>query len=845
MHGGEQCGKSTTAIDVLLLSQFGALNGYHVAFCVPDEAAVTVAKRRVFSLIHHLVDGRPDRPRVELITGGSIRFVRLDDEHLELWDHLALIVVDDAQLVPRIEPLWYDVLEPALGRSRGSAWIFGKPRGARDGFASLARNAAGGVLWAAYRMPTEENPYFDRARLEADREKFTADQFAQEREGVFVDVPVALTASQSIIKPGETFREWCIRLGEEGLHVDEKPFTLDDRPAMHFVYDLIPSTAEEAFQRIDVIMKCTQVGFTVFEMMAMLYLALRFAPAKIGSFMPSKDLAAGKSSNRFMGIVRTMPAVHSMMTETAAEHGKSGEGNVLTRNLGNSIFYFLWTSGKTTTESNPMDVVSFDEVQEMKIAAMEKTRERMSASAIRYTLMGSTANWPDEDIHWWFKKGTQYQFHTDCPSCHTGQVLDDHFPKCVGFDPTALRWNPREAEAGIVGEYRYRCHACGGWIDDPQIGRWIAKFPEASIRSLHFPQFLSPTISPREMYEAYRDAKDMKNFYNRKLGKPYVDPTQVPVNLEMLAACAALGMKLGVVWEERGRDTYMGIDQMGQFNAVLIAKRLPTGHMAIIHAEEVYDADPFARCSVLLERYGVRVCVVETLPNYNDAKRFANRHPGIVFLAGYGNMESDMLRWGDDRANRSERRTDDEDRDQYTVTLDQYKSMQVAFARISKLVCVFPDPKALIQELTDDGDNGKGERSLRPILEERVFKHFTRTALIAERDEEEKKFRRRVVKVGIDPHFSYAFMLLNVAWARAHGTASFLFPDEAEEVEVPQGSIAIAQTRVLADIKRETEEAGAEKCAGCASFDEERGWCEEREVLVRPSSPACILFMDR
>lgn len=39
-----------------------------------------------------------------------------------------------------------------------------------------------------------------------------------------------------------------------------------------------------------------------------------------------------------------------------------------------------------------MAMVSFDEVQNMLIADMEKVRERMSASDFRLILMGSTAN---------------------------------------------------------------------------------------------------------------------------------------------------------------------------------------------------------------------------------------------------------------------------------------------------------------------------------------------------------------------------------------------------------------------------------------------------------------------
>ncbi|MFM0165743.1 phage terminase large subunit family protein [Paraburkholderia sediminicola] len=838
VHGGNDSGKTTLALVTLLISHFGALNGFRTAFVVPTEGDVERVKLALLGCIRPLIVNRPEHMRWDLVNGGSIKFIPREKPDA-IYDEFHLVVVDDAHQIDAVHDFHHDVVVNILNR-HGRAWYFGKPCGMRGPFAALYAGA--GREWEGFQLKAPDNPYADQAAIECDRSTMSLDVFRQERLGEFVDAPIDLTPSQQIIGPDETFRQWCERLSAEGLKVDGYPFRLDDRPAMHFIYDLVPHTVKDAYQRIDIIMKCTQVGFTVMEMLAMIYLGLRFPASKIGMFMPSQMLAAGKSTNRFMAIVRTIPAVRKLMKEGLAESGIAGDGNVLTRNIGESRYHFLWTSGKTATESNPMDVVSFDEVQEMVIADMEKVRERMSASRLKYTLMGSTANLPDGDIHWWFKRGQQFHFHTECPHCLTMQVLDDYFPACVGFDPTAPRVNEREREAGLTGEYRYKCHACDGWIDDTQRGQWIAKNPDAVNRSVHYPQTLSPTISAREMIEAFHNAKDMQNFFNRKLGKPYADPSKIPINMEILAACVEEGRRLGVEWKDRARGTFAGIDQMGQFNVILIAERLASGHMAIIHAEEIYSDDPFARCSELIEKYGVKVCVCETLPNYNDAKRFANRHKGIVFLAGYATIQDDMLRWGDSVPSKAERKSDEEERDRYTVTLDQYKCMQVALKRISEHVTVFADPKGLLQMLSDDGDNGiRGTKELGPILE-RVFKHFTRTALIVEQDEEEKKFRRKVVKVGIDPHFSYAFMLLNVAWARAHGTTGFLFPDAYEENTAVQIGEGQANSHLLNKVLREREEITEDRCKACAMFDYERNFCNELQAVVMPDAHACVMF---
>lgn len=828
--GGVESGKSTLAIDVVLASKRGAIAGYPVAFLLPDDEAVEVAKRRIYGMIEPLITGRPALNRIGVGARGAIQFVAMD-KPFQVWDQFAMIVVDDAVRIDHLLPLWEDALEPLLQRYRGAAWFFSKPSGMFNNFAALADLAAireDGALW---RMPSSSNPHANQSAIDVDRLVMPPNAFDQEREGHFVAGVIELSATQKIIGRDETFADWCDRLAAEGLKVDEIPFSLDNRPAMRWIYEQIPSTIEEAYGKTLVLMKCAQVGFTVMEILAMIYMAIKFMPAKIGMYLPDQNLAIIKSSERFMPILRTVPSAYALLVDGDGATGrKKGEGNVMIRNIASSRFYFLWTSGKGATESVPLDIVSLDEVQEMRIADMEKVSERKSASRIKYTLAGSTANWPKKDIHHLYTQGTQHQFHTECPCCGAGNVLDEYFPECIKYD-------------AAIRDYRYVCKSCGGWIDDPQRGKWIAQFPDSLILSIHFPQFLSPTITARELIEAYYNASDMKNFYNRKLGKPYVDPSQVPVNLEMLAACAAEGMRLGVRWKLRATGTFMGIDQMGAFNVALIAERLPTGHLATIHAEEIYSNDPFARCDELMEAYGVAVCVVETLPNYNDAKRFANRHPGKVFLAGYAEIKEDMLRWGDAVPSKAERKTDEQERDRCTVTLDQYKTMQVAMARIQKMIAVFPDPMGLTQEIR--ANNGKGEGQLMPILKEVVFEHFTKTALIAERDEEQNKYRRRVVKIGIDPHFSYAWMLLNVAFARAHGGTMFLFNEETTKEVVTMGGSRVASPVIDAIAEQRAAVAEMGTCGACTSYNEEHGRCEERGLIVRASDLACVIFLPK
>lgn len=659
---------------------------------------------------------------------------------------------------------------------------------------------------------------------------------------------IKLTKEQKIIPDDMTFRQWCEKLGQEGLKVDNRPFRLDNRPAMAWIYDQVPSTKAEAFRRTLVIMKCAQVGFTVMEMLATIYLGIKFGPATVGMFLPDQNLADIKSSKRFIPIVRTIPSVHSLMTTEAADGTgkKSGEGNVRVRNIAEAMFVFSWTSGRATTESIPMDVLSLDEVQEMTLDQMEKTRERLSASDVRFTLMGSTANWPESDIHHWYRMGTQHEFHTECAECGVKKPLLSYFPNCIKWDPE----HPDEV-SGMAGAYRYVCEA-GHWIDEPQRGEWIAGRPEnAAIISIQFPQMLSPTISPGELMQKYMTSTNKKNFHNRVLGQPFLDPSQVPVTLEHMARCVQAGVAAGVKWKARAKNTYCGIDQMGNFCVVIVKERLPDGRQAVIHVEEIYHENPFARCDEIMEQYGVAVCVLEQNPNFNDAHAFAKRHDGRVFLCNsFGSLPDEIVKWGDaPKLDVSERRTDDDMRMRYSVRVDQYRSMQLAMSRFTANppMCLWPDPQELSQTVID-----KGVRKMVAIAP-RAFFHFTKTALVVEKDEETNQFKRFVKKISIDPHFSYANQLCEVAWARAHGTATFIIPPVTNEKPAQvQKAEAMNMHGLPAEVvgMMAAKPAG-EMCGNCVSYpfgDESlpvRGICAERNMLVQQRDPGCPLFLPR
>lgn len=673
-----------------------------------------------------------------------------------------------------------------------------------------------------------------REQYVSPRMRALAERELRRRRAAAVELP-----EQVIVPTDMTFVEWCDRLTRDGLKVDGRPFTLDNRPALVPVYEKIPSDLDAAKGRLVVIQKAAQLGLTIWEVLADIYIALKFSPVTIGMFLPDQATAAYKSEHRFMRVVRTMKDVHAYMTRRLdAETGlmkRVGEGNILTRQMGESIFLFLWTSGKVSTESRPMDVLSLDEVQGMTLEQIDKVRERLSGSLLKLMLMLSTANLPDLDINFWYLGGTQEVWHTECDECGAMSDLSDpvkNFPRCIAYNEGQVKHAPK-------GEYVWTCPECGGWIPDPQRGRYIAQNPGAPYESMLLPQTISPTVTAAEIIRDWHRAvtgDQKKTFYNRKLARPYIDASQLPVTLDHLRLCVEEGERLGLTWEASGKDTYMGIDQMGGFNAVIIKRRLPDGRQAVVHVEAVFDLDPFARCGELMDLYGVSICVVEQLPNVNDARRFANRFPGRVFIASYSVMKDDFMVWGD-AMSESDRKTDAAERSRYTVTLNQYKCMQVTLHRLRHQHCLFPAPEGTEQEVIE-----RGERKKIILLRDWVFVHYTKTALVVEDDPETRKPTAKVMKVGLDPHFSYATMLCDVAYARSHGMSTIWLPTRESPMSDVQKTVAEAMPGLPEPVLGMLQ-APADTCGSCESYDPKAGRCRERACLVRATDPMCPIYV--
>ena len=514
----------------------------------------------------------------------------------------------------------------------------------------------------------------------------------------------------------------------------------------------------------------------------------------------------------------------------------------------------------------------------MTLTEIDKVLARMGDSDVQFAMLLSTAFMPSLDINFWYQRGSQEVWHTVCLTCERESDLSDPvsiFPDLsIGYNLGGDAFKPvLTPDKGLLvpprDEYVWSCPHCRGWIPDPQAGRYVTQNPGADplIRSLLLPRTISPKITPRMMLNDWNHAKtgDQKqSFFNRQLARPFIDPSQLPVTIKHCEDAAAEGKRVGLRWEtkaQKGVPYYMGIDQMGGWCAIVIKKRLPDGRQGVVHVEAHFSGDPFARCTELMHDFNVSVCVLEQLPNANDARRFANlRHPsgsgkrdhvGRVFLNTSFNSSpsADMVSWGD-LLSRSDRRTSEEDRERCSVAISQYKAMQSALYRVRNLQCLFPSD-------TFDQDVIENKKTRRiNVVRDWVWNHFTKTALVIDLgkpEERERKPKAKVHKIEIDPHFSFAAMLCEVAWVREQGMGIVLMPDEGAPDELKTETakkLAAAMPGLAKEVLAIMDETPPGTCGRCSAFplDGEGAFreCATRAPMtVRGRDAACPLFSAR
>jgi hypothetical protein len=177
----------------------------------------------------------------------------------------------------------------------------------------------------------------------------------------------------------------------------------------------------------------------------------------------------------------------------------------------------------------------------------------------------------------------------------------------------------------------------------------------------------------------------------------------------------------------------MGIDQ-GKDLHVVIGKAIPQKAGKIIHLGIYKDWEELDR---LMKNFKVSRCVVDALPETRNARAFADRFKGRIYLNYYNQYQKGRYAWNEK---------------DLTVSCNRTESLDASHAEIMHGQIILPKECEIVQQFA---------------------RHCSSVAKKLEEDEETGVKRYVYVKLGED-HFRHAF---NYEAMARQASANLVFPD--------------------------------------------------------------------
>ena len=487
------------------------------------------------------------------------------------------------------------------------------------------------------------------------------------------------------------FQDWV-----SNITLDGKPFTWKRHEYLIEPYkDGHPHQVEE---------KAAQMGLTSKAILRVAYGARYLGYGGILYLFPSKTDVTDFSRGRVDPLIADNP-------DTIGSWVHDADSANLKR-IYESTLYLRGMVSVVGLKSIPIDFVVFDELDEAPQNAVDKAMERMGHSEFRHVLKLSNPTLPDYGIDEAFQKSDQRYWLLKCAKCNDYTCLEDTFPECL------VRVNGHAIRA---------CRKCGAELD-PSIGEWVAKRPSITDkRGYHYSQLFSQFINPLDILEQFHSTTNLTDFYNLKIGNAYVEAQNRLTVEEVLALCGTDG----IASSDPG-PCFMGVDQGNDLH-VVIGKKRPS-----YAAKEVYFGiyKDWEELDRLMRNFKVLRCVVDALPETRNARAFAERFKGKVYLNYYNEHQKGSYAWNEK---------------ELVVSCNRTESLDASHNEVINEILVLPKRCEIVEEFAQ---------------------HLHNVAKKLEEDEETGSKRYVYVKLGKD-HFRHAYNY--EAMARQNGP-DLLFP---------------------------------------------------------------------
>jgi hypothetical protein len=382
------------------------------------------------------------------------------------------------------------------------------------------------------------------------------------------------------------------------------------------------------------IMKAAQMGLTEVAINVAFYTVDR-KKRDVLYVLPTALNASDFSKSRFNVALQHSDYLKGIFT---------GTDSVGLKQAGGVTLYIRGSRGDSNLKSIPVGVLILDEADEMDQKQIWLALERLSGQVEKFVLSLSTPTIPNKGIHKLYQQGTQEHFYFKCPRC--GRNTEFIFPDCLEICGESI------TDPDVKKSY-LKCKECKKKIEHEEKPEFLKSgFWEPTVvveedhRSFYINQMYSYTVTPGDLALAYfrgvGDEAAMVEFHNSKQGLPYIPDGGQVTDGELEHATKGYFKENQRPNIGTDRCIVMGIDQ-GKMNHVVVVEFLLAGAgidiNAAAHGKVLWEGklpgDDFETLDPLMREWQIRAAVIDADPQINDARRFARRFPGYVYLCRY------------------------------------------------------------------------------------------------------------------------------------------------------------------------------------------------------------------
>lgn len=418
---------------------------------------------------------------------------------------------------------------------------------------------------------------------------------------------------------------------------DGEPYSLDDYP---YVEGILDSRARKNWIRKGAQVGCSEAGFTIG------FYEIDYHGRDVIYFFPTGKMAERFSKTRFATAIKMSPYLSKAVTNDSVE----------IKQIGTATMHILGANSMANLKGTASGRLIFDELDEWTDQQIYLAEERASGQknndAIIWGL--STPKFPNCGIDKQFTESTQEHYFFLCPNC--GELIE------LLWEDSFVLCGEAVDDPDVHNSY-LKCSKCNGELPHDQkkewlrsktrggSGEWIATNEDADptlSRGFWVSQLYSPTVSPGQVAIKYLrgrgDEDARREFHNSCLGLPYIEDAHKVNDTHIDSAIKKYAMNDSRPAKASEGVFTLGIDQGGPVHHWVATKWLfdatrpgdPNDKAIgrIVGMGRVMQ-DDWDSIHGLMRAYQVRMAVIDYFPEPTNARVFARKFNGAVYLCQY------------------------------------------------------------------------------------------------------------------------------------------------------------------------------------------------------------------